>query len=122
MELRGDWTFKVIWIRRDREETRRRIKENFLKRINSGFIKEAEFLKKHFQDLEWSESKIKERFLKFGLAYKFIFDYWEGKISLEKFIELGILEEQKYAKRQETFIKKFFNNLPDSIEKEVIKK
>jgi tRNA A37 N6-isopentenylltransferase MiaA len=70
------------------------------------------------RDAEIWRSKISaEQFQQLGLAYKNIFDFWAEKIDKEKFIELGIKEEQKYAKRQKTYLKKFWNNLPEKIKK-----
>jgi tRNA A37 N6-isopentenylltransferase MiaA len=66
------------------------------------------------EEAEILRSKISaEKFQQLGLAYKNIFDFWAGKIDKEKFIELGIREEQKYAKRQKTYLKKFWNNLAE---------
>jgi tRNA A37 N6-isopentenylltransferase MiaA len=65
-------------------------------------------------EAEILRSKISaEKFSQLGLAYKNIFDFWDGKISKEEFIQLGIKEEQKYAKRQMTYLKKFYKNLPE---------
>jgi tRNA A37 N6-isopentenylltransferase MiaA len=60
------------------------------------------------------ETKIEKIFFDLGLAYKNIFKFWKGEIDENKFIELGILEEKKYAKRQNTYLKKFFNELPEN--------
>ena len=78
-------------------------------------------LKEFFKNRGWNDEKIKSRFLELGLSYKNIFDYWDGKIDKQEFIDLGIMEEVHFAKRQKTFIKKFFNNLPDNnkIKKEI---
>ncbi len=65
--------------------------------------------------------KVSEKFYNLGLAYKHIFKFWAEEITNEKFIELGILEEQKYAKRQNTYLKKFYIELPNSVNKKEIK-
>lgn len=135
-KIRNDFDIDFLWIELDREEQKKNIDRNFRTRIQNGFLKEAEnlkkileetveksnkttqifplniFLKKRFQ--KKLETKIEKKFFDIGLAYKHIFKLWRGEITQEKFVELGILEEQKYAKRQNTYLKKFFNQLQES--------
>ena len=116
-KIKEKYNFIFIWIKIDIEKQKKLIEKNFKKRANKDFFDEALKLKKYFEKLNWNNEKIKKKFFKLGLSYKFIFDFWNNKISKEEFINLGIKEEQRYAKRQNTYLKKFFNNLP----KEVIK-
>ncbi len=111
-ELKKNYEFKFYLILPNKKELNKKIEKNFKNRIEKGLIKEAEDLKKFFEDKGFNEEEIENRFKKFGLSYKFIFSFWKNEINLEKFIEYGIKEEQKYAKRQEKFLKRFFKNLP----------
>ncbi len=121
-KIKDNFETFFIWINIDREKQKEKISENFKKRMKNNFLEEAKNLKNYFQKKCFSEKEIKNRFFKIGLSYKFIFDFWENKISKDEFIKLGILEEQKYAKRQNTYLKKFYNNLPDKIFKIKIEK
>ena len=114
-KIKEKYNFIFIWIKIDIEKQKKLIEKNFKKRVNKDFFDEALKLKKYFEKLNWNNEKIKKRFFKLGLSYKFIFDFWDNKISKEEFINLGIKEEQKYAKRQNTYLKKFFNNLPKEV-------
>ncbi len=101
--LRKKYFFYEIFLYDEREKINKKIENNFLKRAD-GILKEAEILR----------SKISiQKLQQLGLAYKNIFNFWEGKITEKEFIKLGIKEEQKYAKRQITYLKKFFKNLPE---------
>ncbi|EFK97854.1 tRNA delta(2)-isopentenylpyrophosphate transferase [sediment metagenome] len=102
------YDFREIFLEDEKEMINKKIEKNFLERVD-GLLEEAGIL----------QSKIPaEKFNQLGLAYKNIFNFWEGNISQNKFITLGIKEEQKYAKRQMTYLNKFYNSLPKSIKKE----
>ena len=102
-EINKDYNFKEVFLWDERNKINQKIVNNVIDRADK-MIDEAEILR----------SKISaEKFNQLGLAYKNIFDFWEGKISKEEFISLGILEEKKYAKRQMTYLNKFFKNLPE---------
>ncbi len=136
-KIKENLDIDFFWVHISREEQKKRIENNFQKRIKKGFLKEAENIRKilkvyYKNEVEKTSNndtvfstkisqKVQERFFKIGLAYKHIFKFWAGKISEEEFIKLGILEEQKYAKRQNTYLKKFFKELPDSVNKKEVK-
>lgn len=137
--LRSDWQIEFFWIHLDKEEQKKNIEKNFRSRFGRGLIEEAfqlklilkkHFLKHWYQKIFYFffkkklEEKIKKTFFDIGLAYKNIFRFWDGEIDEKEFIELGILEEQKYAKRQNTYLKKFFEELPEqeNLKKEKIRK
>ena len=46
-----------------------------------------------------------------GIGYRELFDYYEGKISLDKAIELIKRNSRRYAKRQYTFFNNQFNDI-----------
>ncbi|PID83666.1 tRNA (adenosine(37)-N6)-dimethylallyltransferase MiaA [Candidatus Campbellbacteria bacterium] len=106
-----------IWLDGSKEARDLKIENNFKQRIENGLITEALNLKKSLEK-KYSEKEVQEIFSNLGLSYKFIYDFWNNKISQDEFIKLGIKEEQKYAKRQITYIKKFFQNLPGNVKKE----
>lgn len=77
-------------------------RENILlrlqQRINNGLIEEVEQL--------LADGITHERLVYFGLEYKFVSDYLQGKMSMEYMIEhLGIAIQQ-FAKRQMTYFRK----------------
>jgi tRNA dimethylallyltransferase len=116
-KVRDDIEVDFHWISIDMELQNKRISKNFLNRIKKGFLDEAKNLKKYFIKQGFDDEYIQKRFFDLGLAYKHIFKLWENKITGDEFINLGILEEQKYAKRQNIYLKKFFKELPDSAQK-----
>ncbi len=119
-EIKKDIEIIVIWINNNKDLQKERIEKNFKDRIKKGLIKEAFNLKKKLQKKRFSEEKIKEIFFKIGLSYKHIFKFWNGDISKEQFVKLGIIEEQKYSKRQKTYLKKFFKEVPKEVDKKEI--
>lgn len=112
-----DYDIFYIWLDCDKEKRDEKIKKNFEKRIKAGLLQEAESLKKTLEK-KLEKKEVENIFISLGLCYKFIYSFWSGEISKEEFIKLGIKEEQKYAKRQITYIKKFFENFPESVKKE----
>jgi tRNA dimethylallyltransferase len=146
-KIRSDLEIDFFWVSLESDVQKKNIEINFKKRMENGFLKEAENLRNileknseksytitqifplikniySFLFKKKRQKKIEKIFLDLGLAYKNIIDLWEGKINEERFVELGILEEQKYAKRQNTYLKKFFEQLPksDRLRKETILK
>ena len=106
-EINDNYTFEIYYSNLTKEVLNKKIEENFLRRVDK-LIKEGEKINKIVS---------KKKFKQLGLAFKFINDFWDNKISKDEFIKLGIREEQKYAKRQKTFLKKFLENLPKDIKK-----
>ena len=87
----------LIGLTTDREILYERINKRVISMIDSGLIEEA----KSFYD-----KGIKDKPLLRGIGYKELYDYFDGKISLEAAIELIQKNSRHYAKRQYTF----FNN------------
>ncbi len=101
-KVSNNYDISLLEIYTSKEKMDIKIENNFRKRI-SGMIQEADYFK----------DKISENvFYELGLAYKNIFKFWSGEISINEFTDLGIKEEQKYAKRQKTFLKKLINEFP----------
>ena len=94
-----DFLFLTLFLEKSKVDLN--IEKNFNKR-KDFLIKEAERLR---------ETLTREDFSRLGLAYKNIYTLWDGKIDEKEFTQLGIKEEQKYAKRQGTFLKRLNGSL-----------
>jgi tRNA dimethylallyltransferase len=87
-----------IGISTDNDTLRKKIKERLLKRIDQGMIEEVKQL--HGEGMSW------ERMEEFGLEYRYIARYLQGKLSHEEMVEKLYNEIWHYAKRQKTWFKK----------------
>jgi len=88
----------MIGIKKSPEELWRRIKKRFLKWLRQGLIREVKNLKK--SGLSWR--KIED----FGIHYRVVAQYLQGKISYQEMIENSLKELRNYAKRQITWFKR----------------
>lgn len=84
-----DFRIIKIGLNRDREELYDRINRRVDQMIEQGLVEEAKavFEYRHYNSLN-------------TVGYKELFDYFEGKISLEEAIELIKRNSRRYAKRQ----------------------
>ena len=87
-----DFNIIKIGLRRDREDLYRRINSRVDEMINSGLEDEARALfdQRHLSPLK-------------SVGYSEFFDFFEGKISRDKAIELIKRNSRRYAKRQMTW-------------------
>lgn len=81
-----------------REKLYKRIKTRLDKRFKQGMIKEVKNL--HKNGVSW------KRLESFGLEYRWIAKYLQGKMTLEKMKEKLFQEIKNYAKRQMTWLNK----------------
>ncbi len=89
----------IFLITRTRTELRERITKRLKNRIEEGIVEEVEKVRAHgYHD---------EQMKKFGLEYYLIDQYLSGNITKEKMEELIIRDSMRYAKRQETWNKKY---------------
>ena len=88
---------KIIGLTRPRDELYDAINKRVDDMIKNGLIKEA----KYFYD-----NKVNSKAIKTAIAYKELYMYFNGEISLEDSINLIKKRSRNYAKRQYTF----FNN------------
>lgn len=88
----------MIGIKTSMEELKKRIKKRFFDWLKRGLILEVINLRK----AGVSFKRIEE----FGMHYREIAEYLQGKISEKEMIENSIKEIQKYAKRQMTWFKR----------------
>ena len=82
-----------------RELLRTRITNRLEKRISEGMIEEVQSIMKQ----GYTSTMMK----KFGLEYTVIGEYLENKITEEKMKEILITKSMQYAKRQQTWNKKY---------------
>jgi tRNA dimethylallyltransferase len=93
-----EYDFVKIGLELDREQLYLRIEQRVEQMIIAGLVDEVKNLKEKGYDLRFAPLKT------FG--YKEIFQYQEGKISLDQAKEKIKLETRHYAKRQITWFKK----------------
>jgi tRNA dimethylallyltransferase len=87
-----------IAIATDMETLQNRMRERVEKRIKQGMAEEAKKL--HKDGLTF------ERMRELGLEYRYLAEYLEGKITLEKMKEEILVKDRQYAKRQMTWWKR----------------
>ena len=90
----------IIGLTTDRDILYDRINKRVDKMVEEGLLKEVEELYKE---------KIKTKPLTGGIGYKELYEYFDGKVSLEKALDKIKQNSRHYAKRQYTF----FNNQLD---------
>jgi tRNA dimethylallyltransferase len=88
----------IIGIKINFEKLKKLIKKRLLKRFKIGMVKEVEKLKK--SGLSW------KRLEEFGLEYRYIAQYLQGKSTKKEMIEKLEKEIEHFAKRQMTWFKK----------------
>ncbi|MCX6718557.1 MAG: tRNA (adenosine(37)-N6)-dimethylallyltransferase MiaA [Candidatus Staskawiczbacteria bacterium] len=87
-----------LGIKKDQKELNKLIKKRLLKRLDEGMINEIKKLHKSgvtFKRLE-----------EFGLEYRFVAQYLQGKLKYDQMVSLLNKEIEHYAKRQMTWFKK----------------
>jgi len=88
----------VVGVRWERSELRRRITRRLQDRIKAGLIGEVERLKE--SGLSW------ERLDAFGLEYRYIALYLQGKLTEEEMFKTLETRIHQFAKRQETWFRR----------------
>ncbi|NGF55472.1 tRNA (adenosine(37)-N6)-dimethylallyltransferase MiaA [Parapedobacter sp. SGR-10] len=92
------YSAKVLGIAPDLETRRRRISTRLYKRLENGMIDEVKSLLQSgltYEDLEY-----------YGLEYKYISYYLQGKATYDEFLRKLETEIHRYAKRQMTYFRK----------------
>ena len=112
---KNNYNFLKLFLTRNREELYERINKRVDIMIQKGLVEEA---KKVYNNYEDSLYKIS------AIGYKELFNYFDGKVSLEEAIEDIKRESRRYAKRQMTWFRKekdyLIYNLSEISEKEII--
>ncbi len=88
----------IIGVKKGKEELKKLIKKRLLKRLKQGMIAEVKKLKK--SRLSW------ERLEEFGLEYRYLACYLQGKINYDEMVETLQKKIEHYAKRQMTWFKR----------------
>jgi len=88
----------IIGIKKEKEELKKLIKKRLLKRFKKGMIAEVKKLKE--SGLSW------KRLEEFGLEYRYIAKYLQGKINYNEMIENIQKESEQFAKRQMAWFKR----------------
>ena len=94
---KNNYNFLKVFLTRNREELYERINKRVDIMIQKGLVEEA---KKVYNNYEDSLYKIS------AIGYKELFNYFDGKVSLEEAIEDIKRESRRYAKRQMTWFRK----------------
>lgn len=112
---KNNYNFLKVFLTRNREELYERINKRVDIMIQKGLVEEA---KKVYNTYEDSLYKIS------AIGYKELFNYFDGKVSLEEAVEEIKKESRRYAKRQMTWFRKESNyliyNLSEISEEEII--
>ncbi len=88
----------MIGIKRSQKELKKKIYQRLLKRLRGGMVLEVKKLRK--SGISW------KRLEEFGLEYRYISRYLQGKLNQQEMIEKLQKEIEHYAKRQMTWFKK----------------
>ncbi|HEX9722562.1 MAG TPA: tRNA (adenosine(37)-N6)-dimethylallyltransferase MiaA [Candidatus Paceibacterota bacterium] len=88
----------MIGVKRSPEELKQRIHDRLLERLKHGMINEVDHL--HDAGLSW------KRLEEFGLEYRDVAKYLQGKISKKEMIENIQKESEDFARRQMVWFKK----------------
>jgi len=92
----------TIGIKKSSEELKKLIARRLKKRFKQGMVKEVKKL--HKSGISWK--KLEE----FGLEYRWIAKYLQGKIKYPKMVEKLQKDIEHFAKRQMTWFKKMEKN------------
>jgi tRNA dimethylallyltransferase len=92
----------IMGIRCEREALRRKITARLHSRLTAGLVDEVRTL--HERGIDW------ERIDSFGLEYRYIARYLQGKMIREEMVRTLTIRIHQYAKRQETWFRRMERN------------
>lgn len=95
---RGDWTWSLIGVRRERESANRRINDRVRRMLDDGFIEEARRL--HADPRGVSEQARQ------AVGYAELFEHFEGRLTVNEAIERIKIHSRRLAKQQRTWLKR----------------
>lgn len=94
---RSDWAWRLIGLRRERENANRRINARVKKMIDAGLVDEARRI--------WSDPRGVGDQASQAVGYAELFAHFAGHCSLEKAIEQIKINTRRLAKQQRTWLK-----------------
>lgn len=95
---RPDWQWRLIGLRRGREDGNRRINERVRAMVAAGLVDEARRL--------WSDPRGLSPQARQAVGYGELFEHFEGRYSLEEAIERIKVHTRRLAKHQRTWLKR----------------
>jgi tRNA dimethylallyltransferase len=98
---------KIYIMNPSRELLRTRIIKRLLKRIEQGMIEEVKKIQSQVKSMYTEASDQQVQMKKFGLEYVTIGKYIDGLLTLDEMKEELITKSMQYAKRQQTWNKKY---------------
>ena len=98
LKSKKSFDFLQIGITKNKEELKARIKKRLLERLKKNSL--INEVKKLHKTLSW------KRLEEFGLEYRFVAQYIQGKLAREEMIDKLKKEIEHYAKRQMTWFKR----------------
>jgi tRNA dimethylallyltransferase len=96
---RPDWQWRLIGLRRGREECNRRINERVKAMVAAGLVEEARRL--------WSDPRGLSPQARQAVGYAELFEHFEGRCGLEEAIERIKVHTRRLARHQRTWLKRF---------------
>lgn len=88
----------IIGVKKEKEELEKLIKKRLSKRLKQGMVAEVKKLRK--AGLSW------KRLEEFGLEYRYIAKYLQGKLNYNEMVKNLQKESEHYSKRQMTWFKR----------------
>ncbi len=95
---RGDWTWRLIGLRREREVANRRINERVRRMVAAGLVEEARGI--------WSHPRGVSAQARQAVGYAELFDHFEGRMQMDEAIERIKIHSRQLAKHQRTWMRR----------------
>jgi tRNA dimethylallyltransferase len=96
--LPEDMEWLILGVYYHRKEVHKRIEERLDRRLEEGMVEEAERL--HKEGLSWEKLEF------FGLEYKYLAYYLQGKLSYQEMRDQLLIKIRQFAKRQDIWFRK----------------
>ena len=94
---RGDWSWTLIGLRREREETNRRINQRVKRMLAAGLVEEARRL--------WLDPRGVGTQARQAVGYAELFEHFAGRLSMEDAVEQIKIHSRRLGKQQRTWFK-----------------
>ena len=94
---RRDWSWTLIGLRREREETNRRINQRVKRMLAAGLVEEARRL--------WLDPRGVGTQARQAVGYAELFEHFAGRLSLEDAVEQINIHSRRLGKQQRTWFK-----------------